>query len=402
MPPRNDARRQLLALFVAAAAVACTDGVPPDAVAPRAASPYGRALATASLSSTTDWDFVALAGGNGNQGNPKSFTIAGSGTVVASASATPEGTNITTKGFEAPPGSEERGLGLCQDIGTGGSCAGDEIGDDFGNGRRPFVTLDFTGLVSGSTVLSITLASVQLDEGYAVSVSSDGSNYVLLASGVGTGAAVFTIPVPADTRFVRCDVGNGAQGNNYVVQSVTTEAPAAPLGKTFTIGPSSMEGAIMIANGDWVNGGYSFKFVSGSHTETNFSVHATVTITGPCTNGGTDTFMLTLNDAVYDVPAGNTNWLPTGDANSVLSWQGSARASGLCGGVGKLNASKGAVFTATVSQNPPSGSLVDFRFKYRDPAAKGKPNTNCLDTSDPNRARADVCGASWSQTVRDP
>ena len=175
-------------------------------------------------------------------------------------------------------------------------------------------------------------------------------------------------------------------------------------GKTFTIGPSSMEGAIKISNGDWVNGGYSFKFKSNTHLATNFTVHAFVTITGPCIGGGpaTDTFTFPLNDATYAVPAGNTNWLPTGDANSVLSWQGSVIASGICGGVGQLNASKGAVFTATVSQNPPSGSLVDFRFKYRDPAAKGKPNTNCLNTSDPNRAKADVCGASWSQTVLDP
>ena len=91
---------------------------------------------------------------------------------------------------------------------------------------------------------------------------------------------------------------------------------------------------------------------------------------------------------------------------SVLSWQGSVRVGvnspAICGGTGKLNASKGAVYTATVAQNPPTGSLVAFRFKFRDPAAKGKPNTNCLDTSDPNRARADVCGASWSQTVTDP
>ncbi len=180
--------------------------------------------------------------------------------------------------------------------------------------------------------------------------------------------------------------------------------PCVYPGKTFTIGPSSMEGAILISNGDWVNGGYSFKFKSSTHLATNFTVNAFVTLTGPCIGGGpaTDTFSFPLNGATYAVPAGNTNWLPTGDANSVLSWQGSVQASGICGGIGKLDARKGAVFTATVSQNPPSGSLVDFRFKYRDPAAKGKPNTNCLDTSDPNRAKADVCGASWSQTVTDP
>jgi hypothetical protein len=97
----------------------------------------------------------------------------------------------------------------------------------------------------------------------------------------------------------------------------------------------------------------------------------------------------------------STDWLPTGDANSVLSWQGSIQAPDLCNGQ-TMDDIQGAVFTSIVSQSPPSGSLVDFRFKYRDPAAKGKPNTNCLDTSDPNRAKADVCGASWSGTKRDP
>jgi hypothetical protein len=187
--------------------------------------------------------------------------------------------------------------------------------------------------------------------------------------------------------------------------------PCVYPGKTFTIGPSSMEGAIKISAGDWVNGGYSFKFNS-AHTATTFTVTAFVTITGPCLNsagqklGFTDVMTVPLGTVPYAIPTSSnaTDWLPTGDANNVLSWEGSVVApAGLCGGGGnKLDASKGAVYTATVSQVPPSGSLVNFRFKYRDPAAKGKPNTNCLDTTDPNRARADVCGASWSQTVTDP
>ena len=165
-----------------------------------------------------------------------------------------------------------------------------------------------------------------------------------------------------------------------------------------------MEGAIRIANGDWVNGGYSMK----STVTGDLTVTATVIIRGPCSNGGTDTVSVTLATMTYHNPADAKDWLPSGDAKSVLSWQGSAEvglsAPTICGGAGTLDASKGAVFTATVSAIPPQpGAMVTFRFKYRDPAAKGKPNTNCLDTSDPNRAKADVCGASWSQTVtQDP
>jgi hypothetical protein len=67
-----------------------------------------------------------------------------------------------------------------------------------------------------------------------------------------------------------------------------------------------------------------------------------------------------------------------------------------------MDNSKGAIFEATVSQSPDTGSLINWRFKYRDPNAKGKGNVNCLDTSDPRRDKADVCGASWSETVKDP
>jgi hypothetical protein len=398
---------RLATMIVFASAVVATACSEQDPTAPARMSTKNLRPSSVVITTTTDWDFVQLAGGDGNLGSPTTFTIAGAGSVVASATATPEGANVWSKGFGAPPGTEERGLGLCRNLGGGGACEGKdfEIGDDFGDGIFPSIILDFTGLTAGSVVTSVTLSSVQEDEGYTVFWSTDGTTYALMESGVGSGAAVFSIPVPAAAKFLRFDVGPGGEGNNYLVQSATVVTTTTTNnGKTFTIGPSSMEGAILISNGDWVNGGYSFKFKSNTHLATNFSVHATVSLTGPCIGGGpaTDTFTFPLNDATYAVPAGNTNWLPTGDANSVLSWQGSVIASGVCGGVGKLDARKGALFTATVSQDPPSGSLVDFRFKYRDPKAKGKPNTNCLDTSDPNRAKADVCGASWSQTVLDP
>jgi len=394
--------------ILAASAVLATACSEQDPTAPGRLSPKNLHPSATVVTTTTNWDFVALSSGEGDQGNSTTFTIAGAGSVVASATPTDPGkARVYSKGFADPVGSDERGLGLCRDFGDAGICLSDkdqEIGEDFGgDGIFPSLFLDFTGLTAGSVVTSVTLSSVQTSEGYSVSWSTDGSAYTLLASNVGIGQTVFSLPVPAATKFLRFDVGPGGAGNNYLVQSATV-VTTTNVGKTFTIGPSSMEGAILISNGDWVNGGYSFKFVSGSHLATNFSVHAFVTLTGPCIGGGpaSDTFTFPLNDAVYPVPANNTNWLPTGDANSVLSWQGSVIASGVCGGIGKLDARHGAVFTATVSQDPPSGSLVDFRFKYRDPKAKGKPNTNCLDTSDPNRAKADVCGASWSQTVRDP
>ena len=379
------------------------------------------------ITTTTNvWDFVALIGGNngdGGRGNTHTFTIAGAGSIVATVDPSPW--ELYRKGFFDPPFTEERGLGVCLDPGTGCTSPGDdEIGDVWPDGTMPAIVLDLTGLSSGTTITAATLASVQETEGWRVLASADGTTYNLLTEGTGSAATLptLTFPVPPDTKFLRfeglpCgtndlvtvlnntggDNGGGCGGNNYLLQSVTTSTETnTGGGKDFSIGPSSMEGAIRISNGDWVNGGYSFKFVNGGHIATQFTVDAFVTITGPCSNGGTDILTIPLGSKTYSVPAGNTDWLPTGDANSVLSWQGSVVASGLCGGVGQLNASKGAVYHATVTQNPATGSLVNFRFKYRDPAAKGKPNTNCLNTSDPNRNKADVCGASWSQTVRDP
>ncbi len=253
-------------------------------------------------------------------------------------------------------------------------------------------------------------------------LDASGEPILIVNDGTGTNtysATVTTTNGVSDTGFALW-FQNGTGGSNppppHVCEDQNATNCGGPLpciypGKTFTIGPSSMEGAIRISAGDWVNGGYSFKFKS-AHTATTFTVTAFVTITGPCLNsagqklGTTDVITVPLGTVPYAIPASSnaTDWLPTGDANNVLSWEGSIVApADLCGGGGnKLDASKGAVYTATVSQVPPTGSLVDFRFKYRDPAAKGKPNTNCLDTSDPNRARADVCGASWSQTVTDP
>jgi probable HAF family extracellular repeat protein len=168
------------------------------------------------------------------------------------------------------------------------------------------------------------------------------------------------------------------------------------------IGPSTMEGSIKLSPGDWVSGGYSFK--TNFPKAGSFTIAASVTIAGKCIGGTmtSDSVTIGLGTRTYAVPAGTTDWLPTGDAGSALSWMGAAQVpSTICGGGGaKLDGSKGAVFTANVSASPaqPFGT-VSYRFKFRDPAAKGKPNTNCTDTSDPNRAKADVCGASWSATV---
>jgi hypothetical protein len=240
--------------------------------------------------------------------------------------------------------------------------------------------------ISAAQVLSCTFGDLANGQTRTVVVTTNNAGGAPPASCTGT-------------KLNNIATAHDAEGQN---PSDTGDYTCTPKGKSFNIGPSSMEGAIIIDNGDWVNGGYSFQFKDGKHAATDVTVSANVTITGPCSNGGTGTLTVDLGTQTFHVPAGNTDWQPTGDANSVLSWQGSVIAN-VCGGGGSLDASKGAVFHVTaVSQNPSTGSLIAWRFKYRDPAAKNKPNTNCLNTLDPNRAKADVCGASWSQTVVDP
>jgi hypothetical protein len=118
-----------------------------------------------------------------------------------------------------------------------------------------------------------------------------------------------------------------------------------------------MEGHLTIRAGDFFNCGYSFKFKNSNHIATQFSVTATVKVPVTCPNGGGPggTILIDLGTENFNVPAGNTNWLPTGDANSILPWQGSTVTPDLCGAGFTMDNAKGAVFTATVSQNPANG-----------------------------------------------
>jgi hypothetical protein len=190
--------------------------------------------------------------------------------------------------------------------------------------------------------------------------------------------------------------------NVYLPSTLDCSTTPPPPGKPLEIGPSSMEGHLLIRPGDWISGGYSFVFVNGGHPAETVTVSSTLTLPVRCPDGTSTQFVINLGTRDYDVPAGDKNWQPTGDANSVLSWAGSGVAPAACGPGNVMDNSKGAIWDATISQNPDTGSLLNWRFKYRDPNAKGKGNVNCLDTTDPRRAKADVCGASWSETVKDP
>lgn len=170
--------------------------------------------------------------------------------------------------------------------------------------------------------------------------------------------------------------------------------PAAASASNVTI-TSSSEGSIRIANGDYVAAGYQFT-IPGSHPETTVLLaEAKVAITGPCSNGGTDTLTIPLAPGPFSDPLNSSAWYPSGPLgqDDPATYEGSVTAV-VCSGIGTLNASAGAGFSALVEASQ-TAAPVHVRFHYRDPNAKGKGDVNCQTASNPP---ADVCGASWSST----
>ena len=216
-------------------------------------------------------------------------------------------------------------------------------------------------------------------------------------------------------------IGAGTCGQSVAVYTRTANGNAAPLrylpgppadltsgmafpvavavttGQTIVMGPYKKQGKAMISNGDWVSGGYSLK----SNVTGTLAVAARITITGKCSNGGTDTLTIPLQTMTYSDPADHVGWLPVSSTLNPLSWQGAVQVGvdtpAVCGGAGNLNAKKGAILTATISVSPlESDRTVKFRFKYRDPAAKGRPNVTCMSTS---LVSLLSCLAPWSGPV---
>ena len=175
-------------------------------------------------------------------------------------------------------------------------------------------------------------------------------------------------------------------------------------GKHLTYG-GSMEGALKFQPGAWVNGGYHFKLAQKNTSPV--TVHVTGVINVPVHCGSAkgplaagSPIAIPVSIAPFTIPAGSTSWYLTGDQKNILGWMGSVQAPDLCGGGQTMYNSEGATFDVIVVSGAHTGG-INFQWHYRIPAAKGKPDTNCLNASDPNRNRSDVCGASWSST-KDP
>lgn len=131
------------------------------------------------------------------------------------------------------------------------------------------------------------------------------------------------------------------------------------------MGPQAMEGNLVVGPGTVVAAGYDLT-IPGSHPTTNVNVVAPqVVFDGKCVAGGAAvTFSVAMPTAAYAVSANNGDWLPSGDQDSPLVYEGSVLVPDLCGG-GDISLASGGTFSAVVNADAPvPGDGVHVRWHY--------------------------------------
>jgi hypothetical protein len=232
--PRTQLTMGCTAMLLAAALAGCSD---------QATSPLSPSLQNVSSSSVTPmvttstlWDFAAILipgeAGPEDLGASKTISLDGHGHIDASSGDVVH--HLTVKGGDLSMTASERGLGLCHP--SAATCSFPGEGDEVGDGGPGALLLDFSGVEpAGSTVAEITMGSLQTDEGYRYSISTDGGATFGPATDVfpnnADELATLTIDKPAAGLVVKLEktaaMGNG--DNDYTVRTVTTEFTNTPL-----------------------------------------------------------------------------------------------------------------------------------------------------------------------------
>jgi len=230
-----------------------------------------------------------------------------------------------------------------------------------------------------------------------------------VVNGLANSTAI-TLNPPATTAYSYLAHYNG--DGTFPAQDASCEpftVQNVPTGKNLNY-KGSMEGALKWTTGAFVNGRYHFWLSEKNPIPVTVQVTGTIDLPVHCggPNGPYAGVPITFNGqpalgiqvpvsiAPFTIPANSTAKYLTADQNNILSWMGAVASPDLCSG-GLMYNSEVASFNVIVNASQHTG-VVTFQWHYRIPAAKNKPNTNCTDANDPNRDRADVCGASWSAT----
>jgi len=188
------------------------------------------AAVPATAGAQTFWDFVALNGaplGPGgtnapvNYAGPYNVCNVGLGCVALSVNTT--NTRVLFKwNSDNVSTNDEKGVGICQPNATRG-CDGDEVGDF----ASSWLLLDLSGLAPLTTVLSVTIASLDL-ESYAFDLcatATTGCGSDITGSGTAS-QAVWLVPITQGTaQWIRFKPG---VSGNYIVQGITTTTAPEP------------------------------------------------------------------------------------------------------------------------------------------------------------------------------
>ena len=137
----------------------------------------------------------------------------------------------------------------------------------------------------------------------------------------------------------------------------------------------STEGNLPIAAGSTVQAGYDFT-MPGSHPDAHVTfTNASVTVQVTCPDNSVHPLTIALPTQTYDDSTNSSAWLPSGDQNSSLVYQGST-VSTVCGSQ-TGHAPQGATFTAQVCSDD-AVNKVNVRFHYRDNSAGGWSGTKSV------------------------
>lgn len=161
-------------LLLAGVLAACNESpeAPASPVSPSFAKATG-AIVPFSIESV-NWDFAAIIPGTGDPedlGTTETINLTDHGSIEATTGGDNE--HITVKGRSLPVGATERGMGLC--LTDQVTCTFPDDGDEVGDGGPGALLLNFDGVEpAGSQLDGIDLGSLQTDEGYRYSYSTDG------------------------------------------------------------------------------------------------------------------------------------------------------------------------------------------------------------------------------------